>query len=60
MHEHVCNAGVALLDCRLHPMRDFVPFMHGNIAVHSDVKIDIEIQTHFSGAAFFNVYDTRD
>jgi hypothetical protein len=37
VHEHVCDAGVALLDCRLHPMRDLVALVHGNLSVNPDV-----------------------
>ena len=41
-------------------MRDLVAFVHGDVAVHSDVKIDVKIQTHLAGPAFFNFDDTRD
>jgi hypothetical protein len=37
MHEHICDARVALLDCRLYSMRDLMPFVHGNVSVHADV-----------------------
>jgi hypothetical protein len=37
MHKHICDAGVALLDCRLYLMRDLVAFVHGNASVYADV-----------------------
>src|SRR5690242_9649639 len=41
-------------------MRDLVAFVHGNLAINSDVEIDIKIQTHLASAAFFNFDDTGD
>src|SRR5258708_5574320 len=41
-------------------MRDLVALVHRNLAIHSDVKIDIKLQAHFASAAFFNVDDTWD
>lgn len=35
--EYVGDARVALLNRVLHPMRDLVAFVHGNVAVHADV-----------------------
>ena len=55
MNEHIGNARIALLDRPFYFVRNFVPFMHGNIAVHADMKIDIEIQAHFANQALFDL-----
>src|SRR5262249_17805001 len=60
VHEHVCDAGLALLDCRLYSMRDLVPLMYGNVSVHADVKIDVIIQAHLARMAFLHLDDTGD
>ena len=54
MNEHIGNACIALLNCPFYLMRNFVPLMHGNRAVHSNMKIDIEIQAHFANQALFD------
>ena len=41
-------------------MRNRVPFMYGNVAVDSDMEIDIKIQPHFAGTAFLHVNHARD
>src|SRR4029450_5816026 len=53
-NEHIRNAGGALVDCVFSPMRDLMAFVHGDLAIHSNVEIDVEVQSHFAGAAFFN------
>ena len=60
VHEHVCDAGVALLDRRFYSMRDLVAFVHGNVSVHADVKIDVIIQAHLAGMTFLHLDNTRD
>ena len=60
VHEHICDAGVALLDRRLYSMRDLVAFMYGNVSVHSDVKIDVIIQAHLTRVTFFHFNNTRN
>ena len=60
VHEHIRDAGVALLDCRLYSMRDLVAFMYGNISIHADVKIDVVIQAHLACMAFLHFHNTRD
>ena len=60
MHEHIRDAFVAFLHRTLHSMRDAVAFVHGNIAVHADVKIDIKFQAHFAYAGFFNFLNAID
>ena len=37
VHEHVRDAGVALLNCRLYLMRDLVALLYLNLSVYSDV-----------------------
>ena len=37
VHEHVCDAGVALLNRGLYSMGDFVAFVYGNVSVDTDV-----------------------
>ena len=37
VHEHVCDAGVALLNRTFYSVRDLVPFVHGNVSVDTDV-----------------------
>jgi hypothetical protein len=54
VNEHVGNARVALLDCVFYSVRNLMAFVHRDLAVHSDVQIDIKIQTHFAGSALFN------
>ncbi len=58
MHQHVRDARVALLDGAFDAMRDFVAFVHRHVAIHSDMKIDIKIQSHLSGATFLNLNDS--
>ena len=60
VHENVRDAGVALLDCRLYSMRDLVAFMHRNVSIHADVKIDVIIQAHFARMAFLHFDNTGD
>jgi len=35
--EYVCDAGVALLDCRLYSVRDCVALVDGNVSVDTNV-----------------------
>ena len=37
VHQHIGDAGVTLLDCRLHPMGNHVPFVDGNLSVDPDM-----------------------
>ena len=60
VHQHICDAGVALLDGRLYPMGNLVPFVHGNVSVHSDVQIDVIIQAHLAGVTFFHLENARN
>ena len=41
-------------------MRNLMSFTHRNFAVHSDVEIDIKIQSHLAGPAFLHLDNTRD
>ncbi len=41
-------------------MRDLVAVMYGNVAVHTDVKIDVIIQAHLAGMTFLHLDNTRD
>src|SRR6476646_2202726 len=59
VHENVGDTRIALLDCSFYTVRDFVAFVHRNIAIDSCVEIDVEIQSHLSGAAFLNLDNTR-
>ena len=52
--------GVALLDCSFYPVRDVVAFVHRNVAIHADVKIDVKIQSHLADETFFDLDNTRD
>jgi len=60
VHQHVRDARVALLDRTFYAMRDLVAFMHGHVAIHSNVEIDIKVETHFSGPTFLNLNDARN
>src|SRR5206468_10949150 len=40
-------------------MRNLMSFTHRNFAVHSDVEIDIKIQSHLAGPAFLHLDNTR-
>ena len=59
VHQYVGDTRIALLDCSFYTVRDFVAFVHRNIAIDSCVEIDVEIQSHLSGAAFLNLDNTR-
>ena len=60
VHQHVHDARVALLDRAFHAMRNLVTFMHGHLAIHSNMEIDIKIEAHFSGPTFLNLNDARN
>src|SRR6266478_2269937 len=60
VHQHVSDTRVALLDRAFHAMRNLVAFMHGHLAIHSNVEIDIKIEAHFSGPTFLNLNDARN
>src|SRR6266480_2116498 len=60
VHQHVSDARVALLDRTFHAMRNLVAFVHGHLAIHSNVEIDIKVEAHFSGSAFLNLNDARN
>ena len=40
VHEYIRDARVALLDRGFHSVRDLVARLHGDVAIHSHVKID--------------------
>ena len=60
MHQHVRDARVALLDRTFHAMCNLVAFVHRYVAIHSNVKIDIKVEAHFSGPTFLNLNDARN
>ena len=37
VHEHICDARVALLNRALNSVCNLVAFMYGNVSVHADV-----------------------
>ena len=60
VHQDIRDARVALLDRTFYAMRNRVAFMHGHLAIHSNVEIDIKIEAHFSGPTFLNLNDARN
>jgi hypothetical protein len=60
VHQDIRDTRIALLDRGFYTVRNLVAFVHGNVAVHSRVEIDIKIESHFSGPAFLNLDNTRD
>jgi hypothetical protein len=57
VHQHIRDTRVALLDRTFHAMRNFVAFMHGHLAIYSNVEIDVKVEAHFSGSTFLNLND---
>jgi len=60
VNEHIGNTFVGLLYRAFYLMRNLMSFMHGNFAVHSHMKIDIKIQTHFAHQALFDFDYSRN
>jgi hypothetical protein len=59
VHQHIRDTRVALLDRTFHAMRNLVAFVHGHVAIHSNVEIDVKVEAHFSGPTFLNLNNTR-
>ena len=60
VHQHVHDARVALLDRAFHAMRNLVAFVYRHVAIHSNVKIDVKVEAHFSSPTFLNLNDARN
>jgi len=60
VHRHVSYTRVALLYRTFYAMRNLVAFVHGHLAIHSNVEIDVKVEAHFSSPTFLNLNDARN
>ena len=60
VYENVSDARVAFLNRALYSMRDLVAIVYGNFSMHSNVKIDVKIQTHLASPTFFHLNNPRN
>ena len=49
MYENIRDARIGLLNRRLDRVGDLMSITHRDVAVHSDMKVDIKIEAHLPG-----------